>query len=294
MRRLRWLLALLIASLLLAGCSSGSGGGADSAGGAAEDSDGGAAPAEGVATGGSGAEGGSDGDANRQIVTTLDATVVVDDPTAAADQVVRLAERAGGRVDQRRQRAAGAEGGESLPSAWLTVRVPAAEVTTVLEELKAVGEVRQLDESSTDVTTAARDLDARIKALQTSVDRLLAIMAGAKDTAALLATETEISQRQAELESLQSERADLADQVSMSTLRVDLVAKDAPVVVEAKGFLGGLRTGWDSLVTAIDGVLVVLGVLLPWLVVLGVPLGVASWVLRGRRRRLEAASTPAA
>ncbi|WP_052436577.1 DUF4349 domain-containing protein [Georgenia sp. SUBG003] len=194
-------------------------------------------------------------------------------------------------MDQRRQRAAGAEGDESLPSAWLTVRVPAAELTSVLEELRTIGEVRQLDEASTDVTTAARDLDARIKALQTSVDRLLAIMAGARDTAALLATESEISERQAELESLQSERAHLADQVSMSTLRVDLVAKDAPVAVEAKGFLGGLRTGWDSLVTAVDGVLVALGVLLPWLVVLGVPLGVALWL--ARRRRFAGVARPA-
>jgi hypothetical protein len=292
MRRLRWFLALLLPALLLAGCTSGSDGGAESAGvraGPAQD-------AGGEAAGGSGADDGSGGagDADRQIVTTLDATVVVDDPTAAADQVVRLAEAAGGRVDQRRQRAAGAEGEESLPSAWLTVRVPAAELTTVLDELRAVGEVRELDEESTDVTTAARDLDARIKALQTSVDRLLAIMAGAKDTAALLATESAISERQAELESLQSERAHLADQVSLSTLRVDLVAKDAPVVVEAKGFLGGLRTGWDSLVTAIDGVLVALGVLLPWMVVLGVPLGAAFWILRGRRRRMEAPGAPAA
>jgi hypothetical protein len=291
MRRLRWLLALLVAALLLAGCTSGSGG--------AESAEGGPAPAQGAAGGEAGAGdapaggdsaagGGSGGEADRQVVTVMDATVVVEDPTAAADQVVRLAESAGGRVDQRRQRAAGAEGTDSLPSAWLTVRVPAAELTTVLEDLRKVGEVRELDEATTDVTTATRDLDSRIKALQTSVDRLLVIMADAKDTAALLATESEISERQAELESLQSERAHLADQVSMSTLRVDLVAKDAPVVVEARGFLGGLRTGWDALVTTVDGVLVALGVLLPWLVVIGVPLGIA-YVLRRRRRKVSAA-----
>ncbi|PFG40305.1 uncharacterized protein DUF4349 [Georgenia soli] len=297
MRRLRWMLALLVAALLLAGCTSGSGGAesaegvaapgqdaGDGAGGEAGGGAGGEAPAGGdPATGG-----GSGADADRQVVTEVDATVVVDDPTAAADQVVRLAESAGGRVDQRRQRAAGAEGMESLPSAWLTVRVPAADLTTVLDDLREVGEVRELDAATTDVTTTTRDLDSRIKALQTSVDRLLAIMADAKDTAALLATESEISARQAELESLQSERAHLADRVSMSTLRVDLIAKDAPVVVEAGGFLGGLRTGWDALVTTIDGVLVALGVLLPWLVVVGVPLGVA-WVLRRRRRRVSAA-----
>jgi outer membrane murein-binding lipoprotein Lpp len=277
MRRLRWFLALLCGVLLLAGCTSGPDAGSEEA------AVGGAAPAQDAAGGEAGADSDAGGE-DRQVVTTADVTVIVDDPAIAADEVARLAETSGGRVDQRNERAAGVDGTESLPSAWLTVRVPADRLSTVLGDLEAVGEVRELSQESADVTTQARDLDARITALQTSVDRLLAIMADAKDTAALLATESEISGRQAELESLQSERAHLTDQVAMSTLRVNLVAEDAPVVVDAGGFLGGLRTGWDALVATVSGVLMALGVLLPWIVVVGAPLGAALWFVRRRRR----------
>jgi hypothetical protein len=283
MRRLRWFLALLCGVLLLAGCTSGSDETASDGsggGGVAAPEDAGGEGAEGEAAGGGDADDGAD----RQVVTTADATVVVDDPAAAADEVAALAERAGGRVDQRNEHAAGADGTDSRPSAWLTVRVPADELSTVLEALESVGEVRQLSQDSTDVTTATRDLDARITALQTSVDRLLGIMADADDSTALIAAESAISERQAELESLQSERAHLADQVAMSTLRVELVARDDPVAVNAGGFLGGLRTGWDALVTALDGLLVGLGVLLPWLVVIGVPVAAVLWFTRRRRR----------
>ncbi|MCK6209758.1 DUF4349 domain-containing protein [Georgenia sp. EYE_87] len=280
MRRLRWFLALLCGVLLLAGCTSGSEDASDESGG-------GGVPAQDA--GGDGAEGegaGADdgGGEDRQVVTTADATVVVDDPAAAADEVAALAERAGGRVDQRNGQAAGAEGTDSRPSAWLTVRIPADQLSTVLDQLEAVGEVRQLSQDSTDVTSTTRDLDARITALRTSVDRLLGIMADADDSTALIAAESAISERQAELESLQSERAHLADQVAMSTLRVELVARDDPVVVNAGGFVGGLRTGWDALVTALDGLLVGLGVLLPWLVVIGVPAAAVLWFARRRRR----------
>ena len=289
MRRLRWFLALLCGVLLLAGCTSGSDEAASDGGGgvAAPAEDAGGEGAEGEGAGGEGAEGAGAGGADRQVVTTADATVVVDDPAAAADEVAALAERAGGRVDQRNEHAAGADGTDSRPSAWLTVRVPADELSAVLEELESVGEVRQVSQDSTDVTGTTRDLDARITALRTSVDRLLGIMADADDSTALLAAESAISERQAELESLQSERAHLADQVAMSTLRVELVAQDDPVVVDAGGFLGGLRTGWDALVSALDGLLVGLGVLLPWIVVIGVPVAAALRFARRRRRTAD-------
>ncbi|GAA4287221.1 hypothetical protein GCM10022262_15800 [Georgenia daeguensis] len=277
------MLALLCGVLLLAGCTSGSEEASDESGGGGVAAPGQDAGGEGVEGGGASGEDAEGGD-DRQVVTTADAVVVVEDPSAAADEVAAAAERAGGRVDQRNEQAAGADGTDSRPSAWLTVRVPAEKLSAVLEELESIGEVRQLSQDSTDVTATTRDLDARITALRTSVDRLLGIMADADDSTALIAAESAISERQAELESLQSERAHLADQVAMSTLRVELVAQDDPVVVNAGGFLGGLRTGWDALVSAVDGLLVGLGVLLPWLVVVGLPVAAVLWFARRRRR----------
>ena len=50
------------------------------------------------------------------------------------------------------------------------------------------------------------DLDARIKALQTSVDRMTQLLAQATRIEDLLAIETQLSQRQAELDSLKAQR----------------------------------------------------------------------------------------
>ena len=139
--------------------------------------------------------------------------------------------------------------------------------------------------SRSDVTKTAVDLDARISALQTSAARLQALMDGATDTAALLAAEKALSERQEKLESLQSQRALLADQVELSTLSVHLEPFGVAPAGGPDGFLDGLATGWRALVTAAGAVVVVLGVLLPWLAVAGVLTGGVLVPLRLRRRR---------
>jgi glycine cleavage system regulatory protein/predicted small secreted protein len=286
--------ALVLGGALLAGCSATPG-----AGDAALDSGAGseAAVVDGTDTSSGASAGIAPGDedavveADREIVTTGSVTVVAKDPSAAAEQVAELAESAGGRVESRRQ---SEPEGDARPTAELTVRVPAAQTTATVDALGQVGEVRDLAIEAVDVTGTARDLDARVAALTTSVERLRTLMGDAATTADLLAAEQELTTRQAELESLQSQRAALADQVSMSTLHVTVVQAAPTEQLAPGGFLGGLQNGWNALLTTLNGLVVVLGALLPWLVVAGLVLVVVRWVLRRVRRRAQDGGAPPA
>lgn len=227
----------------------------------------------------------------RQVIVTADASVQVEDPAAAADQVAALAEAVGGRVEGREEYA----GGEDFSgSATLVLRIPADELSGVLEDLDDIGTVVSVTQSEQDVTGTVVDLDARIAALETSTDRLLEIMATAEDTGDLLATETQLSERQAELEALQAQRDALADQVALSTLTVSLNTEPVTAVAARGGFLGGLESGWNALVSFVGALLVALGALLPWLVALGGPALIVLLVLRKRRRRAAPTPTPVA
>ncbi len=286
--------ALLLGGALLAGCSASSGDMAsysvDDGGAASEVAESGAADAPGDTSSGI-APGDEDAvaAADREIVTTGSVTVVAADPSAAADAVADLAESAGGRVESRRQ---SEPEGDARASAELTIRVPSAQTTATVDALDQVGEVRDLSIEAVDVTGTARDLDARVDALTTSVERLRTLMGDAATTADLLAAEQELTTRQAELESLQSQRAALTDQVSMSTLHVTLVQVAPAEQLAPGGFIGGLQNGWNALLVTLNGLVVVLGALLPWLVVAGVVLVVVRWVLRRSRRRADDGGTP--
>ena len=111
------------------------------------------------------------------------------------------------------------------------------------------------------------DLQARIRAEQAGVGRLRHLVSHTASLGALLAVERALTQRQGELESLQQQRAYLADQTSEATITVDVSLRTPhplPPKAAAGGFVGGLRHGWHGLVTVVGGFLVGLGAFLPF------------------------------
>ncbi len=231
----------------------------------------------------------TDTDADRQVVTTASASVAVEDPAASAQRVSELVESVGGRVEERTEQAASADDGPRGAVADLVVRVPADELTGVLADLEDLGDVGSVSVSRSDVTTTAVDLDARISALQTSVARLQALVDGAATTEALLAAEAALSERQQDLESLQGQRALLADQVELSTLTVHLAPLGVAPAGGPDGFADGIGTGWRALIATLGAAVVVLGVALPWLALAGLVTAAVVVPLRLTRRRAAVA-----
>lgn len=273
----RLLVPAVLVLALLAGCTGSGSGSADGATGG------------GAITPAPALTGGEEAAADRQVVTTASTSLAVADPAAGAQQVSELVESAGGRVDERTVRSTSVVDGVEGVVADLVVRVPADALTGVLADLDELGDVEDVSVSRSDVTATVVDLDARISALQASVARLLALMADAASTEALLEAERALSQRQQKLESLQSRRAALADQVELSTLRVHLEPFGVAPAGGPDGFLDGLATGWRSLVAVAGGAVVVVGVVLPWLAFTAL---VAAAVLVALRRSRRPAATP--
>ena len=281
---------LLAAVLALTGCSAAGGGASDSGDYSVPQG-----PDQGVAEGDSGGDGGAPLDEggvtspteDRQVIISGNVTITADDPLKASRDAVRIVEAAGGRVDGRTEYAP-SEGDKG--SATLQLRIPADKLTATLDKLEELGRADEVALSSSDVTVASQDLDARINALRASIERLNALIVKAKDIDDLITLESAISTRQAELESLEAEKRYLDDQVSMSTISLYLRSDaEAPKTVPGD-FWSGLATGWNAFVGFWAGLLVVLGVLLPWLITLGAIAVLIILIVR-RRRRVAPAST---
>jgi hypothetical protein len=258
-----------------------------------------------------GSSAGSDPDAAvaaREIIATAQATVRVDDVAAAAQAIGSAAAEHGGYVESMNVGQEGvvptpdpaANGGvvsDTVPlpapvtGAWVTVRLPADELTGAIDELSALGTVESSSISRQDVTEQAVDLRARIDALQASVDRLTELMAKAGSVGDLIAAESALSQRQADLESYQQQLKSLEGQVAMSSLTVSLTPAQKAVKADPAGFGDGLAAGWNGLVATLNGIVVGLGFLLPWLVVAAMVGLVVWWIVRMRRRRAASVVT---
>ncbi|PJJ62075.1 DUF4349 domain-containing protein [Compostimonas suwonensis] len=254
-------------------------GGVPGADGGAADGSAGSSPERGLAEDAAAAA------SDRQVISTGTLSLTVDGPVDAASRVVSIVESAGGRVDERSEQP---ETESQRASARLTVRIPADELDAALSDIEDLGEVNSLTVNASDVTTQVSDVDARIAALQTSVDRLLALLAQATTTSDLISLESALSERQGELDSLKSQRDYLSDQVAMSTIYVELFSEGVVAESGPDDFWSGLVAGWNSLLAAGSGFLVVLGVLLPWLVLLAIValvVVVIVFVARSGRRR---------
>ncbi|MFZ2527543.1 MAG: DUF4349 domain-containing protein [Rhodococcus sp. (in: high G+C Gram-positive bacteria)] len=282
----RLLVVLLSAiALLVTGCD---GGGSSSGGGSVASMPASPSLADGTRESAPAAAQSSDAQAtDRKEIVTGRLMLTADDPVAAGRQVVTIVEESGGRVDSVTE--------QPEISSVLTVRVPADRLAGTLDELRGLGEVTSLTTTRDDVTLQYTDLEARISALQASVDRLRALMTSAANTADLIEAENALAQRQAELDSLTAQQRYLSDQIDLSTLTVDISAEPRRPD-DRDSFWDGVVEGWDNLRSAVGDSIVTFGVALPWLGFLLVGAGVVYLIVRllariGRRRPVASADT---
>lgn len=220
---------------------------------------------------------------DRQVIRNADLTIRVDDVRESVGDVNAIATSAGGRTSQQSVTAEG-----EAVYASLTLRVPADALDDVLARLGALGDVQSVNITTEDVTTQVVDLDARIEALQTSVDRLEALMSQATSAQDLVEIERELSARQAELDSLTAQRAALADAVALSTVTVWLSPSSEAAEFTPPGFLSGLESGWNALKTVVATIITALGFVLPFLVLIlaiAAPVAIVIFLVGRRRRR---------
>ncbi|MEU6024779.1 DUF4349 domain-containing protein [Micromonospora sp. NPDC047134] len=271
----------LLALLMLAGCSSGDSGGHDSA--ASDERAAGPAMAEREAAG-EPAPGGAGAATDtrveqRAIIYTGSLEVRVDDVEVAAREAVAVATRAGGFVGGDRRRSAAADA-----VAELELRVPADRFHPVVEELARLGSQQRRTIETQDVTEETIDLDARIATQRARVDSARRLLAQADSIGDLISLENELGRREADLASLEAKKRRLADLTALSTITVSLAGPNASTEEDDQlGFLTGLSGGWKVFLTSMTVLVTVLGAVLPWLLVFGVPLGLLWWWRRRRR-----------
>ncbi len=284
-RRIGVIAALFAVAAVLAGCSSGAD---ESTAGAANDAALAGAPAADVA-GAPAAERTGSSAADRSVIITGAMYMTVEDPIAVADQAAGIVHNAGGRIDARSETAPDERNGGS---ASLTMRIPSDDLDAVVDDLRALGTVDQFKTDSYDVTTEVTDLDAQISTLRASTARIEALLQDAKNIADIITLENELDGRQAQLVSLEAQQRGLDDQVSMSTIDLSLTTEPVVIVDDSpETFWDGLVSGWNALLVFISFALIVIGVLLPWVALMGLIALAMVVAVRARNSRIAGRRT---
>lgn len=198
-------------------------------------------------------------------------------------------------------------GTSGKPYISMNIRVPADQFDSVMnqiEDMATQGTTPSVSTSAQDVTSQYVDLQARLESLQAARDRLLQLMQNADTTEDLLMAEQQLTQREAEIESLKGQMQYLSESAQLSAISIDLTPyilsqpvdtrwRPAETVREAfDALLNGMRDFGDFLIffaIAILPFLIIFG-----LVIFGIVRFIIWRVRVGQRKRAARMPAPTA
>ncbi|WPH13465.1 DUF4349 domain-containing protein [Variovorax paradoxus] len=178
-------------------------------------------------------------------------------------------------------------------NAMLEMRVAPADVDRLLGGLSGVARVVSQNTTSEDKTAEVIDVEARIRnriEFRDSLRLMLRDTVTRRTMADLLAIQRTLSDTQAELDAIATQRKVLEQQTSKQHIQVQFTPART-LVQGGRGYnpmMRALREAGSVLAESVGVLITFLAAVLPWLLLVGLPL---AWLVRllWRRRRVKAA-----
>ncbi|MFH5798544.1 DUF4349 domain-containing protein [Haladaptatus sp. CMAA 1911] len=231
----------------------------------------------------------------RMLIRTGDLSLSVESFDNASRVLTEFASERGGFVSDSSQRVH-RRGNDTWTTGKVVFRIPKDDFSAFFERAKQAGEVQESNTGTEDVTDQLVDLKARLDNLQSQRDKLRALYENASDTEDVLAVQKRLSAVQSDIERLEAKQQSLEGRVAYSTVTVRMQEPQPDSEAETPAEKSWYDTGVVSaFLDSVDGVVVMLrafvvgiAYLLPYLAVLGIPVGA---VLLVRRRSKSNASS---
>ena len=179
--------------------------------------------------------------------------------------------------------------GRGTRNASMTIRIPAQQLDAFLSSVSEVSNVISRNDSVSDVTLQYVDMESHKKALTAEQDRLLELLEQAESVEDIITIESRLSDVRYQIESMESQLRTLQNQVSYSTVYLDIqeVEKLTPVEEQTRGEM--IREGFvDSLYGVGNGLLdfgMAVIIDLPYLVVWAAVILLVILIIRLFRKR---------
>lgn len=236
----------------------------------------------------------------RIVIKNADISIVVEDPAESMVAIGELAEEMGGFVVSSNLYQMRLESGDEVPSANITIRVPAERLAEALEEIEAsANRVLSKNQSGQDVTREYTDLQSRLRNLEDAEAQLREIMASATKTEDVITVFNQLTSVREQIEVTKGQIQYYEQSAALSAISITLTADAAlqPLTIGGWQPVGVAKDAIQALINSLQGLTNVaiwlVLYLLPVAVVIGVPValiwrGVKNW----RARRKGKASAP--
>lgn len=231
---------------------------------------------------------------SRKIIKNAELSLEVESPARAQSELTGIVEQLGGYVASSEREVGGDEGERDVSRVNLVLRVPSDKLGSALTRLRRLGRGAASERlSSQDVTDETIDLDARIANQKRLEAQLGTLLTQANSVDAALHVHRELANARTEIDRMVGRRQFLEKEAEFAKISLTLSALRPIVSVSLAQFgVSCRRAIADSIsvgAAVLLGGLRLLGVLLPLLVLFGLPAWGTLGLLRRRRSRMRAA-----
>ncbi len=157
----------------------------------------------------------------------------------------------------------------------LTIRIPAEQLYSFVDDVSAVSNITSTRESTDDVTLSYVENESKVIALETEQTRLLELLAKAETMDDILKIESRLTDIRAQLEEVKSQLRLYDNLVSYGTVYLNITEVQTYTVVEEPETIWdrmgqGISKSWKAMVKGVENFLVFLVTILPHLLPLSV------------------------
>lgn len=229
---------------------------------------------------------------DRLVIKNANLSIVVADPAASMEEILKMAEAMGGFVVSSELYKVTTDQGDEFPRARITIRIPAEGLNEALETIKSgAGEVLSENVTGEDVTQQYTDLQSRLRNLEQAETQLQQIMDEARRTEDVLQVYNELTRVGEQIEVIKGQIQYYEQAAALSAISVEIQAEDAVQPLSIGGWepVGVAR---DAIQTLIDALKVIANAaiwlvlfLLPVVLILAIPVLLVIYLVRRSRRK---------
>lgn len=233
----------------------------------------------------------------RIVLKNASLTIKVDDPAEVITTIAFMAERRGGFViNSNVYRSYYYQAEEDLPQGYITIRVPAEDLNSALEEIRGLTEDPKYDVSSEsisgqDVTSQYTDLESRLRNLEEADAQMRTFMEEAENTEEVLMVYYQQKQISEEIEIIKGQLKYYEEASSLSSISIEVLPKFSAATVNTGGWEleGVFKRALQTLVNAfqfiVEALVWIVIVILPVLILISMPLILLLMVIKALVKR---------
>ena len=176
--------------------------------------------------------------------------------------------------------------------AGFVARIPSDKYEAFMGSVGDVGSLTYKSESVDDITSSYVDVQARLKSLNTKLERLQELESNAENVTELLEIEDRINEVQYQIESYTAQMKTFDDQVDYSTVSIDITEVATYSEVKADSawnrFVEAFGASFVGFVETVQEIVIAIIYLLPYILIVAIVIVVIVVVRRRKKKAREA------